>query len=164
MVDKQIRIWRICKICKIWPCSYRRADKHPVLAIGLLQFLRHHWPRWDTHMAPVLCMPDQEGGVQYNVTLVVVGPMNFTKVGSAYICQICRIWTVHYSAYCFWVLHIILHSLHINFWGCIIFCIFCILVCIYMQHMQNNMQNNSALSIFCIFCIMQYAKYAEYVK
>ena len=101
MVDKQIRIWRICKICKIWPCSYRRADKHPVLAIGLLQFLRHHWPRWDTHMAPVLCMPDQEGGVQYNVTLVVVGPMNYTKVGSAYICQICRIWTVHYSAYWF---------------------------------------------------------------
>ena len=68
-------------------------------------------------MAPVLCMPDQEGDVQYNVTLVVVGQMNFTKVGSAYICQICRIWTVHYSAYCFWGLHIILHILHIDFWG-----------------------------------------------
>ena len=32
-----------------------------------------------------------------------------SKVGSAYICRICRIWTVHYSAYWFKRLHIILH-------------------------------------------------------
>ena len=53
----------------------RRADKHHVLAIGLLQFLWHKWPWRDAHMTLVLCIPDKECRVQNNVTLVVVGPM-----------------------------------------------------------------------------------------
>ena len=59
----------------------------------------------------------QKLGFQKFIPLASQKACNITKVGSAYICQICRIWTVHYSAYCFWGLHIILHILHIDFWG-----------------------------------------------
>ncbi len=46
--------------------------------------------------------------------LIFVGPCTFpapciSKVGSAYILPICKIWTLHYSVYWFWGLHIILH-------------------------------------------------------
>ena len=58
----------------------RRAYKHHVLAIGLLQFPRHKRSRRDTHLPSVLCMPDHEGGVQDNVTRGVVGPMNTQSV------------------------------------------------------------------------------------
>ncbi len=44
------------------------ADKHHVLAIGLLQFPWHKRPRWKIHVTLVLCMPDEEGGVQDNMT------------------------------------------------------------------------------------------------
>ncbi len=58
----------------------RLADKDHVLAIGLLQFPRHKGPRWETLVTLVLCMPDEKGGVQNNMTLVVVGPMNTQSV------------------------------------------------------------------------------------
>ena len=51
----------------------RRADKDHVLAIGLLQFPWHEGPRRETHVTLVLSMPDEKGGVQNNMTLVVVG-------------------------------------------------------------------------------------------
>jgi hypothetical protein len=57
-----------------------RQDKYHVLAIGLLQFPRCKWPRRDTHVTLVLCMTDQEGGAQDNVTPVVVGLMNMQSV------------------------------------------------------------------------------------
>jgi hypothetical protein len=53
-----------------------RADKHHVLAIGMLQFPQHKWPQRDTHVTLVLCITDQEGGVQDNVTPSLVGQMN----------------------------------------------------------------------------------------
>ncbi len=82
---------------------------------------------------------------------------SISKVGSASISPICKIWTLHYSAYWFWGVHIILY---IDAYICKI------------KYMQNNMQNmqkkymqrNSAEFICCIFCILQYAKYVEYVK
>ncbi len=46
--------------------------------------------------------------------LIFVGPCTLpapciSKLGSAYILLICKIWTLHYSAYWFWGLHIVLH-------------------------------------------------------
>ena len=58
----------------------RRADKDHVLAIGLLQFPWHEGPRRETHVTLVLSMPDEKGGVQNNMTLVVVGQMNTQSV------------------------------------------------------------------------------------
>lgn len=58
----------------------RRADKHHVLAIGLLQFPWHEGPRRETHVTLVLSMPDEKGGVQNNMTLVVVGRMKTQSV------------------------------------------------------------------------------------
>ena len=77
-----------------------------------------------------------------------------SKVGSAYICRICRIWTVHYSAYWFQRLHIILHITAYSFayYGAYyIAYYFAYYIAYYFAYIctniQNNMQNNSSLSI-----------------
>ncbi len=102
----------------------RHADKDHVLAIGLLQFPRHKGPQWETHVTLVLCMPDEKGGVQNNMTLVVVGPMNTQGVQQGqilfsifwismqnikFVCKICS--CAKYAKYT--ITYIVLHIVHI---------------------------------------------------
>ncbi len=92
-----------------------------------------------------------------------------SKVGSACILPICKIWTLHYSAYWFWGLHIILH---------IVACI-CKIICkirneICKKIVQGsysaysaycNMQNMQIMSNNMLQYANQYAKYAiKYAK
>ncbi len=73
-------------------------------------------------------------------------PASISKVGIAYIWQICRIWTCHYSAY----------SKQVCIFFDIFFCIFCILFCIFFGIFciyMSNMQNMD-LSLFCIFFVI----------
>jgi hypothetical protein len=51
----------------------RRPDEHPVLAVGLLQFLWCQWPRENAHLTRMVCMPNQEDAIKANVTLDGVG-------------------------------------------------------------------------------------------
>ena len=45
----------------------RWADEHPVLAVGLLQFLWYHRPTRNAHLTGIFDMPNQEGCIQANV-------------------------------------------------------------------------------------------------
>jgi hypothetical protein len=45
----------------------RRADEHPVLAVGLLQLLWYHRPTRNAHLTRMFYMPNQEGCIQANV-------------------------------------------------------------------------------------------------
>ena len=84
-----------------------------------------------------------------------IGLLSITKVGSAYICQICRIWTVHYSAYCFWGLHIILHILHIDFWG--------LHIILHILHIQVGLHIYATWTICKIICkIIVHCPYSAY--
>ncbi len=66
----------------------------------------------------------------------MVSKFCISKVGSAYVCRICKIGTCHYSAYCKWLY--------------IFFCIFCILYYIF------------SIS-YCIFCILKWVcSYSAY--
>ena len=81
------------------------------------------WLTWPSGTVPVTVHPDS----------------GISKVGSAYICTICRIWTVQYSAYWFQRLHIILHITAYSFayygayYIAYYFAYFDILICIYMH-------------------------------
>ncbi len=55
----------------------RLADEHPVLAVGLLQFLWCHRPTRNAHRTRMFYMPNQEGCIQANVPPHGVG--NFCR-------------------------------------------------------------------------------------
>ncbi len=51
----------------------RRADEHPVLAVGLLQCLWCHRPTRNAHLTRMFYMPNQEGCLKANVPPCGVG-------------------------------------------------------------------------------------------
>ncbi len=90
-----------------------------------------------------------------------------SKVGSAwYILPICKIWTLHYSAYWFWGLHIQV-ILHIVAYICKTICTICKIICkkivqgSYSAYSAYcNMQNRQNMSNNMLHYAKQYAKYA----
>ncbi len=88
-----------------------------------------------------------------------------SKVGSAYILPICKIWTLHYSTYCFWSLHIILHIVR---YICRIICTICKMICRKIVQCSDsayfaycNMHNMQNISNNMLQYAKQYAKYGK---